>query len=336
MVHPSRTVTVDCPDAGLVRPVTDEEREVYARDGAAVLKGVLTLEWVDFMREATKRAMARCDPSSFNYADEASPRFFAQAFPWLRDDAFKAWALHGPLVELARQVLTDATSVTFFSDLIFAKEPGAAKATPWHQDFPYLPLAGDQILRIWVPLDRVFADSGAVHYLKGSHAWGVVYHPVGFKQTPATAEAYASSPYEDQPDFEAEYHRYDWLIGEAEPGDALLHHPLTVHGSTGNRTSAFRRAVSSTYVGDRVSWNPHPSNMFRNKDLTGHVRLPQLAPGGSIECELFPRVWPVGGDGDASVVYDRAASTSRSQVAGARGDLSEDAPKAERAESSVS
>lgn len=291
MFSPNLPVQFDYPHAGLVRPVTDGERAAYERDGAAILKGVIPLQWVDYLQEAVDRRMERSDPSSQNYADEAAPRFFAEAFPWLLDQAFKAWALYGPLKDLARQVMTDANSLNFFYDQIFAKEPGAAKATPWHQDFPFMPLKGEQILRIWVPCDHVAAEGGAVQYLKGSHNWGVVYHPIGFKAIPEISDAYTNSPYDDQPDFEADYDKYDWLIGEVEPGDALLHHPRTVHGSRGNRTSNFRRAVTTIYTGNKVTWNPHRANMFNNKDLTGHVEMPDLEPGGPIDCALFPRVW---------------------------------------------
>jgi len=292
MINPTSAAGLDHPQTGLRRAVTDAERETYERDGAAILKGILPLEWVDYVRDAVDRLLERSDPSSQNYADEGQPRFFAQAFPWLLDDGFRAWSIYGPLKEVAAQVMTGVKTLNFFYDQIFVKEPGATKPTPWHQDFPYLPITGEQILRIWVPLDPVSADGGAVRYLKGSHRWGVVYHPTGFKAIAEITDAYKESPFSEQPDFEAEYDRYDWFVGEAEPGDALLHHPLTVHGSRGNTTSRFRRAVANIYTGDQVTWNPHPANMFHNASLTGHVAMPDLPPGGPIDCDLFPRVWP--------------------------------------------
>lgn len=282
---------VSHPSAGLVRPLRDAERAAYERDGAAIVRGVIPPDWVDYLRAGVARLMARPDPSSQNYAVAGRPRFFAQAFPWLLDGAFRRWALHGPLTQLARQAMPAARSLTFFYDQVFAKEPGSATRTPWHQDIPYLPLAGDQLLRIWVALDPVTVDNGAVHYLKGSHRWGVVYHPIGFKQTPATTDAYRDSRFTVPPDFDAAYDRYDWLVGEAEPGDVLLHHPWTVHGSRERRTTRVRRAVANLYAGDTVTWDPHPANMFRNTDLAGHVQAPDLVAGGPIECDLFPRVW---------------------------------------------
>ena len=82
----------------------------------------------------------------------------------------------------------------------------------------------------------------------------------------------------------------DWLIGEAEPGDAILHHPRTVHGSPGNATANFRRAIASIYTGDKVTWNPHPANMFNNKSLTGRVEVPDLVAGGPVDCPLSARL----------------------------------------------
>jgi ectoine hydroxylase-related dioxygenase (phytanoyl-CoA dioxygenase family) len=197
------------------------------------------------------------------------------------------------VADIAGQTLRDSKTVNFFYDQIFAKEPGAAKRTPWHQDFPFLPMAGpDHMLRVWVPMDRVTADGGAVHYLRGSHRWGITYHPIGFKNIPIITDTYVNSPYEDMPDFEADYDNYEWLVAEAEPGDCLLHHPMTVHGSLGNFTQNYRRAITSFYTGDQVTWNPHVANMFNNKSLCGHVEAPDLTPGGPIDCEMFPRVYP--------------------------------------------
>ena len=287
-------ISLDFPAAHLVRPVSTEEKLAYANDGAAIVRGAIPDEWVDFMRRAVDRILDRSDASSQNYAREGLPRFFSQTFPWMFDDAFKAWALQGPLVDVAHQALADP-QVIFFYDQIFAKEPGDTTAVPWHQDISYLPMKGDQMMRIWVPFDRVTADSGAIHYLRGSHKWGTVYHPVGFKDIPAITDTYVDSPYADMPDFEADYEKYDWLVAEAEPGDLLLHHPMTVHGSRGNLTTNPRRAITSFYVGNSTVWDPHVANMFNNKSLTGHVNAPDLQPGGSVECEMFPRVWPTHG-----------------------------------------
>jgi ectoine hydroxylase-related dioxygenase (phytanoyl-CoA dioxygenase family) len=284
-------IGIDHPSSGLLRPVSEAEKAAYARDGAAIVKGILPLEWIDFMRAAVQRMLDLSPSCSQNYADDGQPRFFSLTFPWMFDDAFKAWAIRGPIADAAAQVITDP-EVVFFYDQIFAKEPGAGKATPWHQDLPFLPMTGEQMLRIWVPMDSVGADGGALHYLRGSHRWETIYHPLGFKDIPEITDTYVNSPYADWPDFETTYDDYDWLVAEAEPGDLLLHHPMTIHGSPGNLTTNYRRAITTFYVGNSTTWNPHVANMFNNKSLCGHVTAPELAPGGPVECALFPRVVP--------------------------------------------
>lgn len=284
-------IGVDYPKSGLLRPITEEEKTAYWRDGVAIVRQALAQDWIDYMREAVERIMNRNDTGAQNYAADGKPRFFAQTFPWMYDEAFRAWAIRGPLVEVASQVLEDP-EVIFFYDQIFAKEPGDSTETPWHQDQPFLPLKGNQGVRIWVPFDPVDADSGAIHYLLGSNRWGVTYHPIGFKNIPEITDSYMESPFTDQPDFEATYNDYEWLVAEAEPGDLLLHHPLTVHGSRANMKQQYRRAATLFYVGSSTTWDPHPANMFNNKSLTGHMAPPDLIAGGTLECDLFPRVWP--------------------------------------------
>lgn len=279
------------PRSGPLRTISPAERASYLHDGATVVRGVLPPDWVALLREAVTRLLRRDDLPSQNYAERGEPRFFALAFAWLFDDVLEGWALTGPLVDLARQLMPESASVTFFYDQVFVKEPGAPTATPWHQDLSFLPVSGEHQIRFWVPLDTVTAENGAIHYLRGSHRWGVTYRPRGFKDIPEIAEAYVDSPYADPPDFTADYGSYDWLIAEAEPGDVVLHDPRTVHGSFGNRTGRYRRAITSFYAGDRAVWDPHPGNMFDNRDLTGHVTAPDLAPGDPLRCALFPLVW---------------------------------------------
>lgn len=280
------------PDAGLLRPLTDEERTTWETDGAVVAKGMIPMEWVEYLAAAVDRLLAKPDASSQNYAPDGAATFFAQAFPSQIDPAFRAWAIDGPLAGLAHQALPASRRINFFYDQVFVKTPGAATPTPWHQDSPFLPLQGDDLIRFWLPLDRVTADSGALQYLKGSHRWGVIYHPLGFKDIPEITSAYVESPFTDQPDFDAEYDQHEWLIGEAEPGDVLLHHPAVVHGARGNATNRYRRAVTTFYTGEGITWWPHSANMFKNRSLTGHVPMPELEAGGPLDCDLFPRVWP--------------------------------------------
>lgn len=283
-------MTRTIPDVGLTRDLTDDERTSYERDGAAIVRGILPMEWVEALRSTVDRMMADDTLPSMDFAAGKGPRFFTLLFAWGLDPVLRAWALDGPLVDLARQVMLDATSLNFYFDQIFAREPGSSAVTPFHQDAPYMTVTGDQVLRLWVPLDVVNVDNGAVQYLRGSHR-GPVYRARSFDPSNAVSAVYDKGDFEPLPDFAATYDQHDWLIGACEPTDVVLHHPRTVHGSTPNVAASARRAISSIYTGDTTRYAPHASSGQSNRALSGHVPDPGLAAGDPMDCELFPRVW---------------------------------------------
>lgn len=282
------------PTAGLTRDLTPEELDTYWRDGAAIVRGILPLTWIDALRVATEEIMADPRVPGLDYAGDGGPRFFTLTYAWKYHPVFAEWAMRGPLVDLTRQVLPEARTITHFFDQIFAREAGSSKTTPFHQDAPYTPLGGgsDHYFRHWVPLDVVTAASGAVHYLRGSHR-GPTYQARSFDASNPVADKYRGAEYfEPLPDFEADYDSYDWLVGEVEPGDVILHHPGTVHGSRPATQAVPRRAVTNVYVDEHVRWHPHPGNAFHNEALMGHQGMPDLVEGDHpSKVDLFRRVW---------------------------------------------
>lgn len=287
-----RTTPRPCPISGLTRDLHPDELAAYWRDGAAIVRGILPLDWIDALREATEELMADPATPGVDFAAGRGPRFFTLTYAWRYHPTFAEWALRGPLIELTRQVLPRARTLTHFFDQIFAREAGATKQTPFHQDQPYSPATEpDHYFRHWVPLDVVTARSGAVRYLRGSHR-GPTYRARSFDAGNAVASLYDNAEYfEVLPDFEADYDSYDWLVGEVAPGDVILHHPGTVHGTLPAAEAVPRRAVTNVYADELVRWAPHPGDGFQNQALMGHQPMPELSPGEPLECDLFRRVW---------------------------------------------
>ena len=74
----------------------------------------------------------------------------------------------------------ESEKINIFFDQWLIKEPGTQTKTPWHHDMTYWPVDGNQICTLWLALDTVTADSGAVEYVKGSHKWGQKFKPESF------------------------------------------------------------------------------------------------------------------------------------------------------------
>jgi ectoine hydroxylase-related dioxygenase (phytanoyl-CoA dioxygenase family) len=276
-------------DDELLRDITVEERETYFRDGVVHLAQIIPDHWIKRLRCAVDALMSDVDDSSQNYTPPNEPRLFSQAFARFVNPALNTWALHGPTKNIATQLHPHTQTLRFFYDQVFAQEPGTTTGAPYHQDYPYLPITGDQYFRIWVPLDTVTADSGAIRYLKGSHR-GPLYRPVSFSGDPNVVSTYANSPYPEPPGFSC-YEDDRWFIGEATPRDALIHHPKTVHGSPPNRTGRHRRAVTTIFTGDDVTWDPRPGTAFDHIGPVGSFRVPTMQPGQPVDDAMFPVVY---------------------------------------------
>jgi ectoine hydroxylase-related dioxygenase (phytanoyl-CoA dioxygenase family) len=272
------------------RQAADEVAAALERDGAAVVRGVVPGDWIGRMREAIDAEMAGASPTAAEYGREAG-RFYGDFFLWLRNARFRDFAFDSPLPALAARAMRSAT-VNLLYDQLFVKEPGSSERTPWHQDLPYWPVEGGQILSIWVPFDAATPDNGVVTYVKGSHLWGRTFRPQAFDAR--NAAAFAASPYEPMPDIESS--GFELLAWRLEPGDVLMHKGLTIHGAAGNRsTDRRRRALAVRYTGDDARYSPRPGTFMEMDSVRANVPAPGLLAGAPMGGALFPRVWPPAG-----------------------------------------
>jgi phytanoyl-CoA hydroxylase len=121
----------------------------------------------------------------------------------------------------------------------FNKPPGTQHITPPHQDNYYTNLKPCIFGTIWIALDRVDEENGCLRYVLGSHLRGYRPHQhsrvLGFSQ--------GISDYgPDDLAREVQIH--------LEPGDAAIHHGMTIHRADPNRAATRqRRAFAVLYKG---------------------------------------------------------------------------------------
>ncbi len=281
--------------SALRKALTREEIGAYRDGGAAAIRGVLSLAWVERMGRAVDRILTSPGSASIEYTPkENAGRHYGDFFVWLRDLDFKALMMDSPLPELAAQLM-DTSRVSFFYDQLLVKEPGTAEPTPLHQDLPYWPVKGEHIMSVWVPFDPVRFDSGAVQYVYGSHRWGKLYAPKTFAQNTGFGAMYAKSRFEEMPPEATLLNGQRILKWETEPGDVIVHNPRTLHFSEGNAHSDLRRrALALGYLGDDAYFDARPGTFMENPKVRA------LLPRGSFDFKdgdaminaAFPQVWP--------------------------------------------
>lgn len=206
----------------------------------------------------------------------------------LRD--FRRFTLNGPGPEISAALL-GSDRVNFFGDQIFVKEPGTRERTAFHQDATYFEIDGDQCCVLWIPVDPVTVESGAMMYWRGSHKSGTLYAPNVFVSQAPLPGAQGTPV----PDIEGNMEAYDIVHFDVEPGDIVVHHYRTVHGAGGNLSRyQVRRAASLRYCGDDIRVQTRP---WAPRQLHHTTRL---AEGDALHGPDFPVVWRRRQDQDAA------------------------------------
>ncbi|HEX5278532.1 MAG TPA: phytanoyl-CoA dioxygenase family protein [Micropepsaceae bacterium] len=306
--------------------LTDAQRRRFSEYGFVRLNGVLTADDVAMLRQAMARAQTSFDlsPNSYNVTvaadsvwnqqavdDQGSvqhdlaalaaairasdlPRladppaagakrgnFLLDTGVWRRVPELARFALGEKLAGMSAQLL-DAPCVRFYDDQMFIKEPGAVDRAAFHQDVPYFHLDGDSGCVFWIPLNSVKAGGGRVGYIPGSHRWHKMFKAnVFISELP-----FPGAEGEDMPKIEANPEAYGVDYLEAEPGDVLVHHFLTVHGSEGNRSNTLRAAFSLRYCDAEMRYRHRPGAPAQPLHKTN------MNDGDALDDDIHPIVWP--------------------------------------------
>ena len=140
---------------------------------------------------------------------------------------------------------------------LFAKPAKTGLPSPWHQDNAYWCLEPPNGLTIWIALDRCTAENGGLTYLRGSHQLGLLDHQAS--QAPGSSQMVVSIP------------PCEAVTPALFPGDALIHHCLTVHGSAANTSGHARRGVTFQYQGVSAKVNESKQRAYE-ASLEAQVR----------------------------------------------------------------
>lgn len=262
------------------RVLTAEEIQRYRDDGVIMIKGAIDPNWMALIESGIEEARHKASIVG-RFMSRKVEGYQMDIFLWKRIDALRDLVYYGPFARWAQQLM-GAQEVRFFYDQMFIKEPGTDAPTPWHQDLSFWPIRGEQLCSFWIPCDPVTRANSGLMYVRGSHKW-----PQRFKAiSPDYVAAIIDDSMDDIPDINANPDQYELLDWEMEPGDILMFHPLTLHGSYGNQSRTMRRrALALRWTGDDVVYAPAA------KRMPIHYEHGSIS-GGPLRGAAFPRILP--------------------------------------------
>jgi ectoine hydroxylase-related dioxygenase (phytanoyl-CoA dioxygenase family) len=292
--------------------VSVDDIEAFHRDGAVLIKSVLSKDWLDLLERGIEYIQHHPDGMSAGVGMPLRIDQFPASHSADLDQVMKA----SPISEIVGRVLE--RPVRFYMDQMFYKPAGEMFPSAWHQDTSYYNIEGDQVVRAWVCVDPVPRDA-SIEVVRGSHRWNITYRPpVGMdpKTDPEGAaaleaayaagdiligrEAHASWTYFDSfldpalpqlPDIESSRDSFDILGWDFAPGDVLLFHGNILHSARGGAVLDHpRRAHASLWIGPDVHYLrrrsqaiPDPIQLYDYHPLDGQ-------PLADFD-EVFPIAW---------------------------------------------
>ena len=128
-------------------------------------------------------------------------------------------------------------------------------------------------LTCWIGLDDATEENGCLHYIPGSHRWGLLKKTGLAGDMESVRQILSPQQIED-------FDRKCPVV--LKKGEATFHHPLMMHGSYENRSNQQRRATVINVLADGVMSN------FEGEDSPGTTNFPMLPKGQKMEGDFYP------------------------------------------------
>lgn len=182
--------------------------------------------------------------------------------------------LWNPAFIMAAHQLLENKAVRFWHDQLFYKPAQHGGVVAWHQDYSYWTRTiAMQHLTCWTGLDDSTVENGCLHYVPGSHKWGLLNAPELAGNMDGLLDYLT-------PEQKAEFKP---VPIELKAGYATFHHPLLVHGSYENKSDRPRRAfVLNVFADGTIS----------NTDDELLKGVPPIPKGHKMAGKFFPLLYP--------------------------------------------
>jgi ectoine hydroxylase-related dioxygenase (phytanoyl-CoA dioxygenase family) len=168
-------------------------------------------------------------------------------------------------------------SFRLFHDQLFSKPAKHGGVVAWHQDFSYWtwtqPMAH---LTCWIGLDDATEENGCLHYIPGSHRWGLLEKTGLAGNMDSVSKVLTPAQIGD-------FDKQQPIV--LSKGECSFHHPLMMHGSYENKSYQSRRATVINVLGEGVTSN------WEGTHIPGTENFPMLPKGAPMAGQFYPMLF---------------------------------------------
>ncbi|MFH1571905.1 MAG: phytanoyl-CoA dioxygenase family protein [Gemmatimonadota bacterium] len=231
-------------------PVAERDIDFYQENGFIQFEHFFSTAEMDCLRSAVDRAIAAnrdriVGAERGGRTSEEYERVFNQMVNlWTDYPGVGEYTFSRRLAETGRR-LAGCRHVRLYHDHAMVKPGGQhSRQTNWHQDAPYWPMDPVGSFSAWVAVDDVTVDNGCLHFVPGSHRFGLL---------PAIALGVDGESVVDR--MRAAGHQVAAPVPmPMAAGGVTYHHGCSFHYAGPNRTAQPRRAFAVIYIPDYVTF----------------------------------------------------------------------------------
>lgn len=210
--------------------------EEYNQNGYVILKGLLTGEEVDVLREKAKEDR-EMDKHAFQRDDGTGAKVRLSLWNHPGNGIYGMVARSFKLVDSVEQLIGE--EVYHYHSKMIMKEAKVGGAWAWHQDYGYWYENGvlfPDLCSVYIAVDAATVENGCLQVIKGSHKLGRINHVLTGDQAGADLERVAEIR-----------KRLELVYVELERGDAVFFHSNLLHRSDKNESVNPRWAMICCY-----------------------------------------------------------------------------------------
>jgi hypothetical protein len=159
------------------------------------------------------------------------------------------------LLDLVEQAI--GPDIVLWGSQIFCKPAGTGMAVPWHQDGHFWPIRPLATCSVWIAIDDVTLENGAMQYMPGSQRERRLFEHVRDDSKESALNATIAA---------GQFDVANAAVDDLKAGALSLHDVFLVHGSEPNRSKNRRAAFVIRYM-------PATSHFDRSEAKTGSQQV---------------------------------------------------------------
>ena len=149
--------------------VSESQIDFFRNNGFIKLKQVFSKEEIDYLNTVITDQVNQLNQQvlSLDKRDTYGKAFLQIMNIWKNSDIVKELVFGKKLAKIASELL-EVEGVRIYHDQALYKEPSGGH-TPWHADQYYWPLASDNTVTAWMPLQETPLEWGPLEFSAGSN-----------------------------------------------------------------------------------------------------------------------------------------------------------------------